>query len=481
MAARTLSETLLALDADSELLRVRAIVSGDLELPAIARRLQDRSAQTPVVLFESVQDSGFPVVSNLWASAERLWRFLSVENAAEFQQRLEEFLRPERPEGWLEALRLVSRALPADVAGCRVVKTAACQQIVHMGSDINLSACPRVRAWPAEPAAAISGSLLIIKHPQTGSVCIDGLTLPMRDAQSLHVPLTPHHRGWAAWQAAIASQEPVEAAVILGGPPVYALLAQTLLPAGLDPYLLGGYLTQQPTEVIRGRTVDVPVLAGAEIVLEGRIDPTQPLEPCGPGVGPGERYSLRERAAVLTLTAMTHRQQPVWPCLSSTATERRAINEVSSAIVTTVVKQLLPEIQAMSLGVDRQTIAVSVHKQYPHHARQVVQALWGWGVLKTVKWVIVVDAEVDVTAEADVWREVAVNTQPGRDTVLADGPADYADHATAIRGLGRKIGIDATRKWPEEGHPRAWPERLQPAEDIEELVTQRWREYGLPE
>ena len=235
------------------------------------------------------------------------------------------------------------------------------------------------------------------------------------------------------------------------------------LPADSDPLVVAGFLRDKNVEIVDCRSIELQAPAHAEIVLEGYIDAAQepPLgSPFGSRTG---FYTPPAPRPLLQLTALTHRAHPVFPAtvFGQPPREEYFLNRAAQRIFRPLIKLFLPEIEDFHLprsGGGRNICFVSIHKKYPQQARKVMNGIWSLNQLMHCKIVVVVDAGVDVQDEQQVWFQVGANLDPARDVLQTSGPADYLDHATPIAGAGAKLGLDATAKLPEEGHPRRWPQ-----------------------
>jgi len=225
------------------------------------------------------------------------------------------------------------------------------------------------------------------------------------------------------------------------------------------------------------------VPADAEFILEGYVDPDETrLEgPFGDHTG---FYSLPDQYPVFHLERITRRENPVFPativgippkedCYMAKATER---------LFLPFLKQLAPEIQDLVMpleGVFHNCVIVSIKKRFPGHARKVMNFLWGMGQMMYTKLIIVLDDDINLKDLSTVAWKVFNNIDAGRDLVFSEGPLDALDHSSPVPRFGTRLGIDATKKWPEEGHTRPWPEPLAMTDAIKELVNRRWSEYGF--
>jgi 4-hydroxy-3-polyprenylbenzoate decarboxylase len=289
-----------------------------------------------------------------------------------------------------------------------------------------------------------------------------------------------HKDGRADW---LATDGRIEVAVALGLDPVTAYVASAPLPRHLDELMLAGFLRGEAVEVVKARTVDLEVPARAEIVLEGYIEADE-LGDEGPFGDHTGFYTPAEPFPVFHLTAMTMRRDAVYPSIvvGKPPQEDAWLGKATERIFLPAVRMTVPEIVDYDLpvaGAFHNCVIVSIRKAYPGHARKVMHAIWGLGMLSLSKSVVVVDEHVDVHDYEQVFFYVGANVDPKRDVVLTVGPLDHLDHAPSLQFVGGKLGIDATAKGPAEG-ARPWPDEIEMTPEVRELVDRRWAEYGIP-
>jgi 4-hydroxy-3-polyprenylbenzoate decarboxylase len=271
--------------------------------------------------------------------------------------------------------------------------------------------------------------------------------------------------------------ERMPVAVFLGGDPVYTFCATAPLPDGLDEFLLAGYLRKKSVELVPCVTCDLEVPANADFVLEGYVDPREPLREEGPFGDHTGFYSLPEPYPVFHITAITHRKDAVYPAtiVGVPPMEDFYLGSASVKLFLPVFKMNFPEIVDMALpaeGVFHNLVFVSIKKTYPMQAYKIMHGLWGMGQMMFTKYLVVVDDDVDVHNTSEVLFRLCANTDPQRDCLFTRGPADVLDHATSQLGIGTKLGIDATRKLPGEGFQRPWPPLIKMDEDVKARVAQ---------
>ena len=250
--------------------------------------------------------------------------------------------------------------------------------------------------------------------------------------------------------------------VFLGGDPVYPFCATAPLPDGMDEFLLAGYLRKKSIELVKCLTNDLEVPANADFVLEGYVDPAEPLRMEGPFGDHTGYYSLPEPYPVFHITAITHRRDAVYPgtIVGIPPMEDFYIGSASVRLFMPIFRMNFPEIVDIALpaeGVFHNMVFVSIKKTYPMQAFKIMHGLWGMGQMMFSKYIVVVDHHVDVHNTSEVLFHLCANTDPQRDAIFTKGPSDVLDHATPTLAVGSKLGIDATKKLPGEGFARDWP------------------------
>jgi 4-hydroxy-3-polyprenylbenzoate decarboxylase len=500
-----LAEFLDHLHEAGQLARVRTSVAGNLELAAVTDRVV-RDGDGAALLFENVDGKRIPVVANLLGTRDRLLAVLGAESLDEIAGRLTAIVRPSLPTDWLQALQLVPRFVAAAEWPSHLVDSAVAQQVVLMGSDVDLDALPIPICWPGETLPTLTAAQLYVEKPHLDSAppnnvaseavageevapirqrCGSRVPVQIVDRNTVLIRWTPHDAEWHLVKEAAEHGQSLPVAIVLGGDPVLTFAAGLPLPDFVDPLVIAGFLRQKSVALTKARSADMLVPANAEIVLEALIDPRQAFDDAPPTASATGFLTDIELAVRATVTAVTHRSNPVLPVIvpGRPPGEEAVLTEAAERILLPLIRLAIPELVDLRLpaaGAHRNIAFASICKQYAQQARKVMNALWGLDRLSTVKLLVVVDSDVDINNDDDVWFAVGANSHPGRDTIFSEGPADMLDHAARQRGIGHRMGIDATRKLPDENHPRPWPERLLTDAETQKLITSRWAEYGLP-
>ena len=482
------------LEQAGRLTRVTAPVCAELEITEIQTRLLAENG--PAVLFEDVRRAdgtpyGMPVLANLFGTVERVaW---GIEREAHQLREVGEtlaFLRqPEPPGNLREAWNALPLLKTVMAMKPKTVSSAPCQEVVLEGDNVDLSQIPIQTCWPGEPAPLITWPLVVTKGPGEGKT--DDYNLGIYRMQVLgknktlmrwlkHRGGAQHHQRWKN-----EKPDPLPAAAVIGADPGTIIAAVTPVPDTLSEYHFAGLLRGQKAELVDCKTIPLKVPAQAEIVLEGYVslDDYGDEGPYGDHTG---YYNSVESFPVFTVTAITMRRNPIY---LSTFTGRppdepSVLGEALNEVFIPLLQQQFPEIVDFWLppeGCSYRVAVVSMKKAYPGHAKRVMLGVWSYlRQFMYTKWVIVVDHDIDARDWKDVIWAISTRMDPARDiTVVENTPIDYLDFASPESGLGSKIGLDATDKWPPETK-REWGTQIRMSEKVIDQVNHRWSEYGLP-
>lgn len=482
MAYERLGDFMDELERDGELVRVSAEVDPVLEIAEITDRVS--KVEGPALFFERVKGHEMPVAINLLGSTARMCRALGVKSFDEMGERIAGLIKPAVPQGWVEKLKMVPQLAQLANIPPKIVKAGACQQVVKIGSDVDLNELPVLQCWPLDAGKFITFGQVFTRSPESGERNVGVYRLQLRDPNTTAMHWHTHHDGCQHYLQYKKRGERMPIAVALGGDPIYPFMAVAPLPPNTDECLFGGFLRGKPVELVQCRTIEMEVPADAEIVIEGYVDPAEPLVTEGPFGDHTGFYSLEDQFPVYHVTAVTHRSNPVYPTtiVGRPPMEDYYMGKAVERLFLPLVKMFIPEIVDYDLpifGVFHNFCFVSIKKTYPQQARKVMHAIWGLGQMMLSKIIVVVDAGVNVHDADEVWFHVGANVHPGRDVLFCEGPTDILDHAAPVCGVGHKMGIDATAKLSDEGHPRPWPPPQVMSREIKDLVTSRWGQYGL--
>ena len=482
-----LREFIAQLEKRGELKRIGVEVDPHLEITEICDRTL--RAGGPALLFQKVKGSRFPILANLFGTPQRVALGMgedSVNALREVGLLLAALREPEPPKGMRDAwekLPIYKKVL--DMAP-REKKDAPCQEIVLEGEAVDLAQLPIQTCWPDDAGPLITWGLVVTRGPEKPRLNLGIYRMQVLDRNRVIMRWLPHRGGaldFREWQQSHPG-EPFPVAVALGADPATILAAVTPVPDNLSEYAFAGLLRGNRSEVASCIGSDLQVPAMAEFVLEGHIHPGEeaPEGPFGDHTG---YYNEVERFPVFTIDRITHRRDPVY---HSTYTGRPpdepailgvALNEVFVPLL----QKQFPEIVDFYLppeGCSYRMAIVSIRKQYPGHAKRVMMGVWSFlRQFMYTKFVIVTDHDVNVREWKDVVWAMTTRMDPARDTTLIEHtPIDYLDFASPVSGLGSKMGLDATHKWPGETS-REWGRPIMMDETVKRRVDKLWPELGI--
>jgi 4-hydroxy-3-polyprenylbenzoate decarboxylase len=477
MAAADLREWIALLEREGELARIGVEVDPDLEVTEIiSRTVRGRG---PALLFERPKGSDHALLVNQFGTERRMCLALGVERLDDAGAKLAEVLEMQPPQGLGDKLRGLRQLKSIADSPPRTVRRGACHEVVLRGDAVDLGLLPVQTCWPGDAAPFITLPAVITRDPRDGRRNVGMYRMQVLGPRATAMHWQLHKDGRADY---LAGNGRMEVAVALGLDPVTAYAASAPLPKHIDELMFAGLLRGEAVDVVKGVTIDLEVPATAEIVLEGYVERGELVDegPFGDHTG---YYTLAEPFPVFHVTAMTMRRDAIYPSIvvGKPPQEDAWLGKATERIFLPAVRATVPEIVDYDLPVAaafHNCCIVSIRKAYPGHARKVMHAIWGLGMLSLTKAIVVVDAHVDVHDYEQVTFYVGANVDPARDVVLTDGPADHLDHATTRQFVGGKLGIDATAKGPSEG-AREWPPEIEMSEDVRRLVDGRWSEYGL--
>ncbi len=473
---RDLRDWIALLEREGELVRVAAEVDPHLEITEIVDRTV--RAGGPALLFENPRSS-HPLLINQFGTERRMCLAFGVDSLDDVGAKLGDVFELQPPQGLVEKVKGLQKLKSIADSMPKAVRSGPSQEVVLTGDDIDLDRLPIQTCWPLDAAPFITLPAVITKDPRTGGRNVGMYRMQKLDRRSTAMHWQIHKDGR---QDYLMTDGRMEVAVALGLDPVTAYSASAPLPKHIDELMLAGFLKGEPVELVQARTVDLEVPANAEIVLEGTIERGD-LTSEGPFGDHTGYYTPAEEFPVFRLTAITMRRDAIYPSIvvGRPPQEDAWLGKATERIFLPAVKMTLPEIVDYDLpvaGAFHNCVIVSIRKQFPGHARKVMHALWGLGMLSLSKAIVVVDEWVDVHDYEQVFFVVGANVDPKRDVLLTEGPLDHLDHAPTLQFVGGKIGIDATHKGPEEG-TREWPPLIEMSPEIRGLVDARWAEYGI--
>jgi 4-hydroxy-3-polyprenylbenzoate decarboxylase len=480
MAYDNLAEFVQVLERAGELKRISHPVNAELEITEIADRVM--KAAGPALLFENVVGKTIPLLINAFGSTKRMALALGVNDIEEIAAAISKLIQTRPPKNFKDKLGLLGELVKLAGIPPRIVKEAACQDVVIRDPDLNL--LPVLTCWPGDAGPFITLPMVFSKDPGKGTRNVGLYRMQVFDRRTTGMHWHLHKVGARHFQQQKENKGKLELAVCLGGDPAMIYAATAPLPPQIDEILFTGFLRKKGLDLVKGLTVDVEVPANSDIVIEGYVDPAEPLRREGPFGDHTGFYSLADDYPVFHVTCITHRKNPIYPTtiVGRPPMEDAYLGKATERLFLPLLRVTLPEIVDMNLpvhGVFHNLAIISIKKEYPAHARKVMHALWGLGQMMFTKTLIVVDHDVNVHDLAEVTWVVGNHIEPKRDVIFSDGPVDVLDHAAPMLGYGSKLGIDATRKWRSEGFEREWPGAIIMDEKTKNYIDSIWDKLGI--
>ena len=518
MALDSFRAFLNRLETAGDLRRITQPVATELEITEIADREMKKPGGGQALLLEKPtvngQISPFPLAINTLGSDRRMAMSLGANSIDELAADLGSLVNAKPPASFKEALSLLGTTLDLRHAKPKVVKDGPCKEVIHKfeapptrtepwpkapdilkvgpasrlspaaqdskdrrGAGATLLNLPIQQCWPLDGGRFITLPGVVTRDPDTGQRNVGMYRMQVYDERTTGMHWQLQKVGARHGRRYYETGTRMPVAVFLGGDPVFPFCATAPLPDGLDEFMLAGYLRKQATELVRCETNDLEVPANADFVLEGYVDPKEPLREEGPFGDHTGYYSLPDLYPVFHLTAITHRKDAVYPAtiVGMPPMEDFYIGSASLKLFLPILKMTFPELVDLALpaeGVFHNLVFVSIKKTYPMQAFKIMHGLWGMGQMMFTKYIVVVDDDVDVHNSREVLFRLCANTDPQRDAIFTKGPADVLDHATSELGVGTKMGIDATHKLPGEGHKRGWPPLIRMDEAVKQKINQ---------
>ena len=509
MAFDSFRDFVQQLDRAGELIRVTQPVATELEITELADRQMKSPGGGKALLIEKPtvngQPSPFPVAINTMGSHKRMALSLGASSVDDVAAELGSLMKAKPPTGFREALKLLSTALDLRHAKPKLVNDGPCKEVVHkfdappsrtepwpkapdvqsairnpqsaIAAPPTLLNLPILKCWPLDGGRFVTLPCVVTRDPDTGERNVGMYRIQVYDDRTTGMHWQLQKVGARHGRRYYETGTRMPVAIFLGGDPVFTFAATAPLPDGLDEFLLAGYLRKKSVELVKCETNDLEVPANADFVIEGYVDPREPLREEGPFGDHTGYYTLPEPYPVFHVTAITHRKDAVYPAtiVGIPPMEDFYIGGASVKLFLPVLKMNFPEIVDIALpseGVFHNLVLVSIRKTYPMQAYKIMHGLWGMGQMMFTKYLVVVDDDVDVHNTSEVLFRLCANTDPQRDSIFTKGPSDVLDHATSEIAIGSKLGIDATKKIPGEGFKRPWPPLIKMDEAVKAKVNE---------
>jgi 4-hydroxy-3-polyprenylbenzoate decarboxylase len=470
------------LEKSDELTRISAEVDPVLEITEITDRVV--KAGGPALLFERPKGSRIPVVTNLVGTERRMNMALEVDSLEEIADRIHSFIDVQSPQGFFEKVKMLPKLAEIGSFFPRSVRSGECQEVVQT-EGFSLLEFPILQCWPDDGGRYITWPMVITRNPETGKRNVGCYRMQVFDERSTGMHWQTQKHGADHYRNARAKNKDgkLEVAVAIGADPATCLAGILPVPPDMDEFLFSGFLRRDPVELVTCKTVDLEVPANAEIVLEGYVEIGE-MRTEGPFGDHTGFYSLEGQYPVFHVTCVTHRKNPVYltTIVGPPPQEDYFIGHAIERIFMPVMKMQHPEIVDVAMpaeGIFQNLMIVSIRKSFPGHARKVMNAIWSLGQAMFTKVIVVVDHDVNVQDSREVVWKALCAIDPERDIQFMLGPVDTLDHAARLQDFGSKMGIDATRKWREEGFAGRWPGEIKMDPETKGRVDAIWRQLKL--
>jgi 4-hydroxy-3-polyprenylbenzoate decarboxylase len=449
---KNLKDYVARLEAEGELYRIKSRVSPVLEITEITDRVSKSPGGGKALLFENVEGSEFPVLTNAFGSNRRISLALGCDNLDQLAERMKNLLDQTPPQTMAEKLKFIPKAVSWSRYLPRIRKFRAppCQEVVLQGDDVDLSKLPVLHCWPEDGGRFFTLPVVFTKGLNDGKRNAGMYRMQIFDKNTTGMHWHIHKDGSHHYNEYRKAGKKMEVAVAVGTDPAITYAATAPAPRGVDEMILAGFIRQAPVEMVKGITVDIEVPAEAEFILEGYVNPDE-LRSEGPFGDHTGYYSPVDKYPVFHVTAVTHRKNPIY---SATVVGRPPMEDCYLALATErlflpFLKTVMPEITDYLMpweGVFHNIVVVAIDKEYPHHARKVMDGLWGMGQMSFAKAILIIDDERYLRNGESLLKHILNTLDIHEDITITDGILDVLDHSAPQPLYGSKIGFDATRR-----------------------------------
>jgi 4-hydroxy-3-polyprenylbenzoate decarboxylase len=471
MPFEDLRDFIKALEKAGQLKRIRAEVDPELEISEITDRVSKQGG--PALLFENVRGHEIPLLINALGSRERMMMALGVSDYAEITERISELTDVKSPQGLIEKIKMIPRLADIGKMFPKIVKDGPCKERILVDGKFSLLDLPIIKCWPEDGGRFITMPLVFSKNPETGKRNCGMYRMQVYDERTTGMHWQIHKHGAQHFRNLKRG----------GGGRLEVGVAIMPLPEDLDEMMIAGFLREKPVEMVKCETIDVEVPANAEIVLEGYVD-TDELRTEGPFGDHTGYYSLEDEFPVFHVTCITHRKRPIYQTIivGKPPQEDCWMGEAIERIYLPLMQRQFPEVHDYHMpfaGVFHNLMIISIRKDYPGHARKIMNGIWSLPQAMFTKCIVVVDNDTNVRDLNQVAWRVLNNIDPERDIQFMAGPVDQLDHSSRLPNFGSKMGIDGTRKWKSEGFDRPWPKEIRMSEEVKQRIDLLWPKLGV--
>src|ERR1700723_809390 len=478
------------LEREGELRRIRTEVDPVLEVTEVVQRAQTMAGPKGnpggmALLFEKPKGSRYPLLINAFGSVRRMELAFEVEKLDEVAGRIRGFLDMQTPQGLFDKLKMLPKLAELGSFMPKNVKDGPCKDVVHQGNDVNLFDFPILQCWPQDGGKFITFPLVFTRNPETGKRNVGMYRMQIYDERTTGMHWQTQKHGAEHFRRARAKNPDgrIAVSVAIGSDPATTLGGILPIPPDLDEMMFSGFLRRAPVELVKCESNDLEVPANAEIVLEGYVSLNE-MRTEGPFGDHTGFYSLEGEYPVFHIECITHRKEPIYltTIVGPPPQEHFWMGHAIERVFFPVMKMQYPEIVDVAMpaeGIFQNLMIVAIKKSYPGHARKIMHAIWSLGQAMFTKVVFVVDHDVNVQDFREVVWKALCAIDPERDIQFVLGPVDTLDHAARRQDFGSKMGIDATRKWAEEGYTGRWPDEIKMDSDTKRRVDEIWRHLKI--
>ena len=475
------------MEAAGELQRITTKVDTRFEITEITDRVSKSKGGGKALLFENT-GTGYPVLMNMMGSDKRIALALGVDDLKEISQRIDDMLKGVMTpkSSIMDKLRMLP--LLADMAKWFPRKSTSrgeCQEVVWQGKDVDLSKLPILTSWPADGGAFITLPMVCTKDPETGTPNMGMYRMQIFDKNTTGMHWHRHKTGARHYDGYKRLGKRMPVSVAIGGDPVYAYSATAPMPDNMDEMLLAGMLRQKPVKMVKCITNDIWVPADCDFVLEGYVDPTEPLTVEGPFGDHTGFYSLTDLYPRLHITAITSRRDAIYPAtiVGIPPMEDAYIAKATERIFLAPIRLVMqPEVRDLYMpmeGTAHNLAFVSIAKRYEGQASKVAQGLWGAGQMMFNKYMLIARQECDIRSKEQMC-ELLRRVDLKRDILFSEGVLDVLDHTTPTLGYGSKLAIDLTNiDTSEEVSTPTLPKRMTPEGGVDAYSGDYLASLGL--
>lgn len=474
----TLRSFIKELKNTNELKSINIEVDPYLEIAEISDRVRKQNGAA--LLFNKVKGYKMPLIMNLYGTHNRLCKGLKINSYDDIGNKIRQILTTKpniSVSNIIQATKLFTSLSP------KIINKAPCQEIIYKDDQVNINNFPSLFTWPEDGGYYFNLGLTHTVDIYNNTKNIGLYRLQKHSHNTLGMHWQIHKHGKYHYDQYIKDKKTMPIAIAFGCSPVVTYAATAPLPANINEYLFASFIANERIKMVNCITVPLQVPAECEVVFEGyiKLDELKQEGPFGDHTG---FYTPQELFPVVHINCITTRSDPIFQSIvvGKPPSEDISFGKATERFFLPLLQSILPEVIDYSLpetGVFHNAIIVSIKKQYPKHAFKVINAIWGINMLSLTKLIIVVDTQCNIHDYYQLSWYVLGNVDYSQDIIINTGPVDHLDHSSYNQFYGGKLGIDATTKTKEEGYKRNWPNMIQSDKNTYNLVTKRWKEYGL--